>query len=144
MASSDEVRGLLPHAEPFLLVDCVVDRGQDWLATEWRVPQDLDVLRGHFPGNPVLPGVLICEHVFQSGALLVYSKGDALEEPGTPVLTRIEDARFRRLVRPGDVLRTEVRLQERLANAYYFRAKVSCDGATVARLRFTLALARST
>ncbi|MDA1265626.1 MAG: beta-hydroxyacyl-ACP dehydratase [Planctomycetota bacterium] len=140
-SSRAEVEALLPHRDPFLFVDRLVERGDGALSTEWAVPEDLDVFRGHYPGNPILPGVLIAEHCFQSGALLIYtgaaSKGDA----GTPVLTRIEDARYKRLVRPGDVLATTVTLEDSLANARFCAAVVRCEGQVVARLKFTLALA---
>ena len=59
---------------------------------------------------------------------------------GVPVLTRIEDARFKKIVRPGETLRAEVRLDERLAQARYLSAKVTSDGQTVVRMRFVLAI----
>ena len=136
-----EVEALLPHRDPFLLVDRIVERGEGSLATEWHVREDLDVFRGHYPGNPILPGVLIAEHALQSGALLIYSGEDSKDDTGTPVLTRIEDARYKRVVRPGDTLATSVKLEDTLANARFCSAVVRCEGAVVARLRFTLALA---
>lgn len=139
--ASERVRELLPHREPFLLVDELVERGEASVRTTWHVPEDLDVFRGHYPGNPILPGVLIAEHVFQSGALLLYSGKDSKEEAGTPVLSRILDARYKRVVRPGETLATTVELEEALANARFCKAVVRRDGATVARLRFSLALA---
>ena len=136
-----ELETLLPHRDPFLLVDRIVERGESSLATEWHVREDLDVFRGHYPGNPLLPGVLIAEHVFQSGALLIYTGADSKDDAGTPVLTRIEDARYKRVVRPGDTLSTSVTLEDALANARFCSAVVRCEGAVVARLKFTLALA---
>lgn len=140
MGSSGEVEALLPHRAPFLFVDRIVDRGPDRIATEWRVDPELPAFAGHFPGDPVLPGVLLAEHCFQSAALLVYGQEGGAAH-GTPVLTRIRDARYRRIVRPGAVLAAEVRLEGSVANARYFSAVVREDGSTVARLAFTLALA---
>jgi 3-hydroxyacyl-[acyl-carrier-protein] dehydratase len=144
VASSTEraaIEALLPHREPFLLVDRITDRGDDWIETEWHVAEDLDVFRGHYPGNPVLPGVLISEHCFQSAALLVGNLTGEEATPGVPVLTRIEDARFRRMVRPGHTLRTRVQQTDRLANACWFTAQVTSEEGKVARLAFVLALA---
>lgn len=135
------IEELLPHRDPFLLVDRIVEEGPGWVLTEWDVPADLPVFRGHFPGDPVLPGVLISEHGFQSAALAIYAGADSKEEPGTPVLTRIEDARFRRIVRPGETLRTRAEVVETLSNARFCKVKVTCAGETVTRLRCTLALA---
>lgn len=136
-----EVEALLPHRDPFLLVDRIVERGEAQLCTEWHVREDLDVFRGHYPGNPLLPGVLIAEHALQSGALLIYLGADSKDNAGTPVLTRIEDARYKRMVRPGETLTTTVMLEDQLSNARFCSAVVRCEGAVVARLKFTLAIA---
>lgn len=144
MASSTEraaIEALLPHRDPFLLVDRIADRGDDWIETEWHVAEDLDVFRGHYPGNPVLPGVLISEHCFQSAALLVGNLTGEDAASGVPVLTRIEDARFRRMVRPGHNLHTRVEQTDRLANACWFTAQVTSEEGKVARLAFVLAMA---
>ncbi|HPF13897.1 MAG: beta-hydroxyacyl-ACP dehydratase [Planctomycetes bacterium] len=140
------IQELLPHRAPFLFVDQVLASGEaggkPWLETRWFVDPDMDVFRGHFPGNPILPGVLIQEHCFQSGALLIYtSEGFHGLAGGIPVLTKVEDARFRRMVRPGMTLTTRVEQTERLANARYLQAKVHCEGALVARLQCVLAVA---
>ena len=135
------IEAAIPHRAPFLFVTDVLARTGTTITTEWAVPADMDVFRGHFPGNPVLPGVLISEHVFQSAAILIYeSESDTKALPGTPVLTRIQNARFKRIVRPGETLTTEVTITESLANARFGKAKVRCDGATVASLNFALAV----
>ena len=135
------IEALLPHRAPFLFVDRIVERGERTILTEWDITAELDCFRGHYPGQPVLPGVLISEFCFQSGALLVYGSSEADRTvPGVPVLTRIEDARFKKIVRPGETLCAEVRLEDSLANARYLTAKVTSDGKTVLRIRFALAM----
>ena len=149
MQSLDEaaIQRMLPHRAPFLFVDEVI--GHDahaetpWIETRWLVQPDMDVFRGHFPGQPILPGVLIQEHCFQSAALLIFLQ-DNLQgmAGGLPVLTNVDDARFRRMVTPGTELITNVELTERLANARYLKASVRSDAGQVARLRCALALAK--
>ncbi len=141
------IEKLLPHRDPFLFVDEVIASGTDddgnaWLETRWTVDPEMDVFRGHYPGNPILPGVLIQEHTFQSGALLIYTQENREGMTGgMPVLTKVEDARFRRMVKPGMQLTTRVELYDSLSNARYLRAKVTGPEGLVARLSCVLALA---
>lgn len=136
-----EIEAAIPHRAPFLFVDRVVERTSDAITTEWDVTPDLFAFRGHYPGNPVLPGVLISEFTFQSAALLFSDPSTARSAPNAvPVLTKIEDARFRQIVRPGATLSARVVTIERIANARYMQATVTSHGATVLKLRFTVAL----
>lgn len=139
-ASRAEIEALIPHRDPFLFVDRIVERADDRIVTEWDVPVDLPAFRGHYPGQPVLPGVLISEFVFQSAGCLFASASDTrAASSGVPVLTRIEDARFRRVVRPGEKLWAEVEVVERVGPARFCKALVTCGAETVLRVRFTLA-----
>jgi len=139
-SSRAAIEALIPHRDPFLFVDRIVERSADRIVTEWDVSPDLFAFRGHYPGYPVLPGVLISEFTFQSAACLFASGADPkVESRAVPVLTKIEDARFRRVVRPGETLRAVVEVTERLGPARYCKAVVTCAGETVVRLRFTVA-----
>jgi len=135
------VEAAIPHRPPFLFVDRILARDGSSIVTEWDVRPELDCFRGHYPGDPILPGVLVCEFAFQSAAILLSGGGAPAPEGAVPVVTRIEDARFRRAVRPGDVLRAELAVEESLANARWLSAKVTSGGGAVARLRFAVALA---
>lgn len=146
-AARAEIEAAIPHRAPFLFVDRIVERASGRIVTEWDVRADLPAFAGHYPGRPVLPGVLASEFCFQSAALLF-----ALDAPapasasGTPVctqipvLTRIEDARFKKLVGPGETLRAELETTETLANVRWMKAHVTSAGETVLRIRFAVAL----
>jgi 3-hydroxyacyl-[acyl-carrier-protein] dehydratase len=142
------IERLIPHRAPFLFLDRVLERSSEVLVAEWDVPADADWFRGHYPGQPVLPGVLVSEHSFQAAAVLIAGvRGPTTAEDGIPVLTRIEAARFRRMVEPGETLTTRVEVVEVVGPAWVMSARVACGDDVVARLRFILAatgaLARS-
>ena len=120
----DAIEKRLPHRAPFLFLDAVAVDGETAVAS-WRVPESADFFRGHYPGNPVTPGVILCEHAFQAAAVLLTELGQSFgATQGVPVLARIEKAKFRRMVRPGESLRTEVQLADRAGPAAFLEAKV--------------------
>lgn len=146
MSSRAAIEAAIPHREPFLFVDRVVEREEDGLTSEWTIPADADWFRGHYPGRPVMPGVLLLEHVFQSAALWIAtsaqdraprSSDEALAD-GVPVLTKIEGSRFRRMVAPGETIRTRVRLRETLGPAFYMQGRVQRGDERVLDVRFVV------
>lgn len=131
----------IPHRTPFLFVDRVLEKDAARIVTEWDVPNDLFAFQGHYPGKPVLPGVLASEFCFQSAAILFSTAGAPTPAEGAvPVLTRIEDARFKKLVLPGETLRAELTTSETLANVRWMNAHVTTNGKSVLRIRFAVAI----
>lgn len=131
----EAIEQLIPHRQPFLWVDEVLECSEQSIVARKSLPADLDVFRGHYPGFPVLPGVLLCEAAFQAGAILI-ARTAAPAADQVPVVTRIQSVQFRRLVRPGDTITLQVEITERLANAWFLKGKVLVDGQTAARLEF--------
>jgi 3-hydroxyacyl-[acyl-carrier-protein] dehydratase len=137
----EEIENCIPHRPPFLWLDEVTELSDSRIVARKHIAADLDVFRGHYPSFPVLPGVLQCEAIFQAGAVLI-SKLMEVDSDAVPVVTRIQNAQFRKLVRPGDTLEVEVQLTERLSNAFFLRGKATVAGQTTARLEFACAAAR--
>lgn len=137
-----EVEALIPHRAPFLFVDRIVARAEGSIVTEWVVPADADFFRGHYPGEPVLPGVIASEFVFQSGALLIAAPESRHASAGAiPVLARVQDARFRAIVRPGARLVARVTLDEQVGSAFLMRGEIEDErGESVLKLRFTVSM----
>ncbi len=101
----------------------------------------MDLFRGHYPGFPILPGVIVCEAIFQAGAILLSRlAGDDLQGK-MPVVAKIRSAKFRRMVRPGDRLAISASMEDKIGNAYYMKGKATVEGKSVANVSFTCALA---
>jgi 3-hydroxyacyl-[acyl-carrier-protein] dehydratase len=125
----------IPHREPFLLVDEIEAQSDRRIVCTKTFTGKEEFFAGHYPGCPLVPGVLLCEAAMQAGAILLASHLAAV--PGRlPVATRINDVRFKRMVRPGDTIRMEVDLVERLADAFFLKAKVTVEGQVAVRFEF--------
>ena len=135
-----EIEACIPHRAPFLWLDEVVSMDEQRIHARKVLDPESDVFSGHFPAFPVLPGVLQCEAAFQAAAVLI-SKIEPVGNEQVPVVTRLNNVQFRRLVRPGETLDIEVELTERLSNAFYLKGKTSVDGKTSTRLEFACATA---
>lgn len=105
------------------------------ITAEKFLPADLPVFEGHYPEFPVFPGVLQCEMALQAGAILV-ARGVQVEAGQVPVATRINNVKFKNLIRPGVTVQITAELTERMANAFFFTGKVSVEGKTTATLEF--------
>lgn len=142
MSSSTQITDLIPHRPPFLWVDRIISCDDDTITTEKLIAEDLDVFQGHYPGNPIMPGVLLCEIIFQSGALLMTKnlQLDVDELEAVPVLTRIENAKFKRPVLPGDTAQVKVTLTESISSVSFFRGTLKVKGKTAVQVGFSCAL----
>lgn len=131
----EQIKQHLPHRPPFLWLDSVSELGENKIVAHKHLSPELDVFQGHYPNFPVMPGVLMCEACFQAGALLI-AQIEPVRERQVPVVTRVNNVKFRRMVRPGETIDIEVELTERLANAFFMTGKVSVGAQTAARLEF--------
>ena len=142
----DRIQQLLPHRYPFLLVDRVLEAAEDGrhLVAIRNVTANEPFFQGHFPGNPIMPGVLHVEAIAQACGLMCLS---ATTEDATggvknydTILASIENAKFRRMIVPGDQMRIETTLLQRSRNMGKGRGVITVDGkvATEATLSFLL------
>ena len=134
--SRTEIEAAIPHRPPMLLLDEIVERGEDRIICRRTFRADEFFFQGHYPDYPLVPGVILCEAAMQAGAVLL--SGIIAPGSGVPVAARLNDVKFKRMVRPGDTVELDVRLSERLKDAYYLSAKVTCMGKTAVTLNFAV------
>jgi 3-hydroxyacyl-[acyl-carrier-protein] dehydratase len=137
---SDALVALLPHRPPFRFVDAIdaVEPGNS-VQGRYLVTGDEEFLAGHFPGNPVFPGVLQLEALAQTGAIAVLA--DERYAGKLPLFGGVEKVRFRRLVRPGDELLMTVRLERLSARGGWGQGSATVGGKVACEARLFFALA---
>ena len=135
----------MPQREPFLFVDRVVEVTDSSIQTEKQIKVDEPFFAGHFPNRPIMPGVLICEAVFQSSSILMSKRaGTSSDDRRIPLITRISNVKLKRVVLPGDLMEVEVKLKEILGQAAYMSGKVKVEGETVLTVEFSVMLVTET
>jgi 3-hydroxyacyl-[acyl-carrier-protein] dehydratase len=134
------IHDLLPHRPPFLFLDEIVELGPTKLVARRTIRADEPHFQGHYPGRPIMPGVLICEAALQAGCYLMASQG-APDPTKVPVVTRMNDVKFKRMVKPGDTIEIDVELERSVMSVHYMRATVRSSGKTAASLTFAVMLA---
>ena len=130
------IQNLLPHRYPFLLVDRVIeiDPGKKAVGIK-NVTINEEFFQGHFPGNPIMPGVLIIEAMAQLAGVLAFNSG---ANKGTSVyFMSIEKAKFRRPVVPGDQLRLEITISQQRGNVWKFSGSAVVEEKVAAEAEFT-------
>ncbi len=126
----EEILTLLPHRPPFLLIDRVIEmvEGESLVALK-NVTMNEYFFEGHFPGRPVMPGVLIVEAMAQAAGVLAYKSTNTKASDGVLYLfAGIDNARFRRVVQPGDQLRLEVKVLRARREMWRLEAMAYVDG----------------
>jgi 3-hydroxyacyl-[acyl-carrier-protein] dehydratase len=133
MLDINRISAILPHRYPFLLVDRVVvcDPGKKIVALK-NVTMNEPFFEGHFPGHPVVPGVLLVEGMAQAGGLLVVLSSGEETDGRACYFVSVDKTKFRRPVRPGDQLRIEVEVLGCKRGIWAFAGKTFVDGKLVA------------
>ncbi len=138
----EDVLNAIPHRPPFLFVDKIVELTENKIKATREMRSDESFFQGHFPGNPIMPGVLICESIFQAAGILLSNILGGVGG-GTPVLTRISNARFKNIVRPGDLLELQAEVVETVSNASFMKGSASVAGKTAVTVEFAVSVVKS-
>ena len=141
MSVDPAILQLIPHRPPFLFVDAIVSESADGLVATRTLRADEDFYQGHYPGAPITPGVLLCEAVFQTGALYMARSmaGQGGPAGGVPLLAKINDVRFRNPVFPGETITIEVKKKETLGGFTMMSGSIKSGDKRVLTVDFSVA-----
>jgi beta-hydroxyacyl-ACP dehydratase FabZ len=137
MMDIEAIKKVLPHRPPFLFVDEVSEVSDDWILAKREIRNDEYFFAGHFPGEPIMPGVLIVEAIAQAGGvMLLRNRRNAI-----PLFMAIDKVRFRKVVKPGDTLILEARLLQdrgkvvKIAGTAKVNDSLACEATILAGIR---------
>ncbi len=139
MLNKNEIKQIIPQREPFLMIDEVEEYvpGESAIAYK-HVSENEWYFKGHFPGNPIMPGVLITESLAQTGAIAILSL--EANKGRNALFAGIDKMRFKKQVVPGDVLKLEVKIIKQKGPIGVGEALATCDGKIVAKGELTFAI----
>ena len=138
MCNIDEIKGLIPHRYPFLLIDKVIDIVKNQSATGVKnVTINEPYFPGHFPSSPVVPGVLQIESMAQTAAVLVAKSLNISDPKALVLLTTIDNAKFRKPVIPGDVMNLVISVKRIRNKLWKFEGQVIVDSQRVSECEFS-------
>ena len=132
----EEIMQILPHRDHMLLVDDVTEANGEAVG-HYHVRGDEFFLQGHFPGNPIVPGVILCEILAQSACVLLQEQ---MTEGKLPVYTGLNNVKFRSPVKPGDTVETRCHIKRAKHPFYFAEGIVSAGGRLCASAEFSFAL----
>lgn len=137
----EQILAAIPHRPPMLLLDEIIESEEDRIVCQKKFSTEEFFFQGHFPDAPIVPGVILCETALQAGAVLLARQHPSAGGDDVPVVTRLNNVKFKRMVRPGDTIQVAVKLEELLANAFFLSARLTCEGELTASLDFACTMA---
>lgn len=137
-----DVLNSIPHRPPFLFVDKILHLDDDAIEAERTLRADEGFFKGHYPQFPIMPGVLMCESIFQVAGIFLSKKVlQASDVQGkVPVLTRIQEAKFKRMAFPGDKLTLGAQFDQKVKDFYFFKGWAKKEDSLLLSINFIIGM----
>jgi len=132
-----EILSTLPHKPPILLVEKVIEFNDEFIRAEKNVSVNEPLVQGHFPGHPIFPGLWTVEGMAQTSALLYYLHNPSQVGQKLPILSGVSDSRFKGMVKPGDRIVYEVKIEKVKMGKYFLSGKAYVDDKLIASAKFS-------
>ncbi len=136
----DQINALIPQSPPFLLLDKVSDSTDTLLLAHYTFSAKEDFFKGHFPGDPIVPGVLMCESCLQAGAVLMALKNKG-EIKGKAIVTKMDKVKFKNFLRPEELMDIQVTIIESIDSYILMRGKISHKDQLIMSMEFMVGVA---
>ncbi len=151
--TKQDILDAIPHRPPFLFVDEIHSWTDESILTSYRFKPEEFFFPGHYPNTPIVPGVILCESAMQAGAVFLsrlfqqedQKRLEELRKNGrpdselkklVPVVGRMNEIKFKRIVTPGETVQQEITFKEKMGSAYFLSAKVTVNGALAVKFEF--------
>lgn len=139
--SRERIMALIPHRPPMLLIDEIVESTENTVLCKKTFHADEFFFQGHYPDFALVPGVILIESCCQAGAVLVAQRVADSAADAVPVLTRVDNAKFKQMVRPGDTVYLEAEVTEAISKAIYLKGKVRTESKVAVTFDFVCSMA---
>ncbi len=131
----EQINALIPQSPPFLLLDSVSDSTENSLLAHYTFSATEDFFKGHFPGDPIVPGVLMCESCLQAGAVLMALKNkDKIK--GKAVVTKMDKVKFKNFLRPEEKMNIQIEIIESIDNFILMKSKITHSEKLIMTMEF--------
>lgn len=131
----EQINNLIPQSPPFLFLNTIIDRTEHGLTATYAFSASEEFFKGHFPSEPIVPGVLICESCLQAGAVYLSLQQDAPIE-GKAIVTKMDKVKFKNFLRPNEEIKIQVDKLEHIDQFTLMRGKVTCSEKIIMTLEF--------
>jgi 3-hydroxyacyl-[acyl-carrier-protein] dehydratase len=137
----EQINNLIPQSPPFLLCDNVVDSTEKSLYAEYTFTPTEDYFKGHFPNDPIVPGVLLCECCLQSGAVWMALQKSSIQDQKA-IVTKMDKVKFKNFVRPSEKLSIYVEVLETIENYTLMKGKITRDNTLIMTMEFMVGVTK--
>lgn len=141
LLNKEQINNLIPQSPPFLLLDSVIDFTDQLLIAQYQFSKEEYFLQGHFPGDPIIPGVLLCECCLQAGAVWMALQSNKTIE-GKAIVTKMDKVKFKNFLRPEESITIQISPIEKIENFTLMKGKITKNESLIMSMEFMVGVTK--